>query len=770
VTRLEYIPDFAYLVRGTPAQIAAAARVPNVIGQSPFTLADKLSPALLRQIARGAADVGRVNVTGWRDDRGELVRELAGAGIDLNRSLTPDVVVRLARLGAVRWIEHAGKPRVFNDVARSIMNVNPVWQQRSLFGTGQIVAVTDSGLDTGDFSTLSPDFTGRIHATHVLSAGGDWADQFGHGTHVAGSVAGAGVQSGAVTSTHSYSGTFAGVAPEAQLDILAFEVISNTGEIVGLPTDLYPVYTLAYTDGARLSSNSWGDYTGPVTDTAAAFGGYPFNSQRTDEFIWDHPDMTVLFAAGNSGKDGTPLPAFPFCLNGDGVVDPDSLLAPGTAKNVITVGASESYRLSGGLSGLPWLLFSLCFATAPINLDTVSNNANGMAAFSSRGPTDDGRAKPDLVAPGTNIVSNHSHDPNAGTLWGSYETNFDYVYSGGTSMATPLTAGAAALVRQWLGIRGMTDPSAAAVKAVLMNTTHEMYPGQYGTGPTQEITTTHPSNVEGWGRVDLAFMTAPQPYALWVEDHTSGLYTGNSNTYANSGSHPLSVVTNTQPLRVMLAWTDPPASLSASVDLVNDLDLVVTGPDNTTYYGNSLNADRRNNVEGIVIDNPALGQYTVTVSAFNVPVSSQPYALVVGGPLGVIPGQLAVSKTADKTSVAPGEQLTYNLVVTASVNTVNNVVLSDTVPLSTTFVSASGQYTTTVVGGRTVVSWEIGTLASGASASRTLTVAVASNARRGTDIINAEYEARGENAVAHGAPVVTPIALARLFLPMVLRQ
>jgi subtilisin family serine protease len=106
--------------------------------------------------------------------------------------------------------------------------------------------------------------------------------------------------------------------------------------------------------------------------------------------------------------------------------------------------------MSGGLATVPWFgIISLCYSVEPIASDLISNNANGMAAFSSRGPADDGRIKPDIVAPGTNIISNKSHYPGAQLLWGQHETNPDYVYSGGTSMATPLTA-ARHLVRQWL--------------------------------------------------------------------------------------------------------------------------------------------------------------------------------------------------------------------------------------------------------------------------------------------------------------------------------
>jgi subtilisin family serine protease len=637
VKRLEYIPDFAYLVRGTPQQLSRAAGVSGVVNTAAFTPADKLSPALLRMLARGASNVGQVSISGWPDDAGELARALQTLPVDTRAPLAVGALLRVANLEAVRWIEPLSRPRILNDVARSIMHVDSAWGSQSLFGAGQTVAVLDTGLDVGITPTLSPDFAGRIVATHVISAGGDIADQNGHGTHVTGSVAGAGVQSGAITTTRQYSGSFAGVAPEAGLVIQAFEA-DATGQTFGLGPDYYPLYNQAYADGARLHTNSWGDYTGPLTDTQTAFGGYPYGAQRTDQFVWDHPDMTIFFAAGNSGKDGTPAPPFGFCTGGDGVVDPDSLLSPGTAKNVVTVGAAESYRTTGGLSAFPWLLVDLCFGVQPIATDLVSNNPNGMAAFSSRGPTDVGRIKPDLVAPGTNIVSNQSHVPGASTLWGPYETNSNYAYSGGTSMATPLAAGAGVLARQWLGSRGLPNPSAAAVKATLLDTTADMAPGQYGTGPTQEIPLTRPNATNGWGCADLAFTSAVPPYALWVDDHTSGLATAQAVTYTHTPARSLQVMTSTQPLRVMLVWTDPPASLSASAALVNDLDLVVIGPNNTVYHGNNVLAgDRTNNVEGVIVNNPPLGAYTVRVSAFNVPIAAQPYALVVAGAIGSPP-------------------------------------------------------------------------------------------------------------------------------------
>src|SRR5574341_1703799 len=488
VTFLEYLPDFAYLVRGAADQLDAAARLPQVYARTPLTLADKLAPALLRALALGATDYGPLWVVAWPDDAGALARDLSAAAMPSPTTASAAVLLQLAELESVRWIEPVGDPRILNDYARAIMQVDPVWQNHQLFGTGQIIAIADSGLDTGDMNTMSPDFAGRIVATHVLSPTGDLGDNFGHGTHVAGSVAGAGVQSGADPSQHAYTGSFAGVAPEASLDIQAFE-IGPDGSIIGLDPDYYLLFAQAYADGARLHTNSWGDPTD--------FGGYPYGSQRTDQFMWENPDMTIFFAAGNSGTDGTP----DTLCSGNGVVDPDSLNTPGTAKNVITVGATESNRSDTGVGSLPWLFLSLgstsCFFNAPIAFDPLADNANGMAAFSSRGPTDDGRVKPDLVAPGTNIVSSKSHYPGATELWGLHETNPDYVYSGGTSMATPLTAGAGVLVREWLTLHGLANPSAAAVKAALLNTTADIAPGQYGTGVTQEVPFDRPKSGAG---------------------------------------------------------------------------------------------------------------------------------------------------------------------------------------------------------------------------------------------------------------------------------
>jgi PKD repeat protein len=305
------------------------------------------------------------------------------------------------------------------------------------------------------------------------------------------------------------------------------------------------------------------------------------------------------------------------------------------------VGASENDRLTPSPNpdsfyyGKKW---PKDFVTEPISSDLAADAPFGMAAFSSRGPTDDGRIKPDVVAPGTWILSaysqaNHLEDGGhqyAG--WGNPPNRW-YKYIGGTSMSAPLTAGAATLVRDYYNdVAGLPAPSSALIKATLINGAYDLTPGQYGSGAFQEVSG-RPDNVQGWGRVDLAHALIPDPpRTWWYDDHGAGLSTGDVITYTGSFTSPLVVTSADEPLRVSLVWTDYPATPPAG-GLVNDLDLEVIGPGNTHYYGNGSAGDRTNNVEGVDILTPTLGTFTVTVRAYNVAQETQPYALVVSGAL-----------------------------------------------------------------------------------------------------------------------------------------
>jgi subtilisin family serine protease len=530
-----YVPDYAFIGRIDAAALAQVRALPFVRWVGLYHPAYRLAPELANTPASDSVQVAvetlpdadlnalAAQVAGWGGTvDGRAANALAGyirATLPANR--LDDIASQLD----VVWVDRYLPPRLFNDIAGGqIMHANAVRQSLGLFGAGQTVAVADTGLDVGNLNTLHQDLKGRVVKTYCLGRPSpcDWSDPEGHGTHVSGSVLGNGSASGSNSAAHQYGSSFAGVAPEAKLVMQSIEAADGT--LNGIPSDTGDLMRQAYADGARIHTNSWGGPTGG-TQANPQYGGYVVDSQLVDQAAWEHKDMLILFAAGNQGTD----------QSGDGVIDPDSVGQPGTAKNVITVGASENERAGGYNPGGPCNSWGDCwptdFGVDPLASDTPSNNRNGMAAFSSRGPADDGRIKPELVAPGTNIVSVRSQHPQAGTGWGVYDS--DYIYEGGTSMATPLTAGAAAIVREWLTrIKGVANPSAALMKSVMINGAADMSPGQYGTGGTQEIPSRRPNSVAGWGRVDLqAALDPPAPRKIWFDDHTTGLSTGQSATY-----------------------------------------------------------------------------------------------------------------------------------------------------------------------------------------------------------------------------------------------
>jgi hypothetical protein len=532
----------------------------------------------------------------------------------------------------VVWAEPAIAPKIANDRARTILGVTAAHEQLGwLTGAGQIIAVTDTGLDSQQTieANGNPDFrSDRIAAAlgpaqmsgscAGMQNGASWSDRNGHGTHVAGSALGGGQL--------AMSPSLAGMAPGAQLVVQA---VSSGGDTLDCLDEDDGFLVKAYNAGARIQNGSWGQPTGSGFSDQS--GGYTAFEQIVDAFLWNHKQHLFVVVAGNGGID-TKLPL--------GVIDPDSIDSPGTAKNVLTVGASENYRPptsavcgSFGGSGKPENeCYGSSYGAEPIAGDFVSDHPEGLAAFSSRGPADDGRIKPEIVAPGTNIVSSASHLAGVFYPFGKY--NADYAYDSGTSMSAPMISGLAALTRQWLAeARQITTPSAALIKALLLNGARDLSPGQYGGGAQREIPQSWPNNAEGWGRAaitDTVGLNGNQ--TIWLADDLAGLTQGSSTTYSLK-------VSAGAPLRVSLAWTDYPASPIAGRTLVNDLDLEVQPPSGPLLRGNlaaeltascrdaNSGADRCDNVESLEIAAPEAGVYTVRVRGATVPQGPQPFAL-----------------------------------------------------------------------------------------------------------------------------------------------
>ncbi|MCB0363626.1 MAG: S8 family serine peptidase, partial [Bdellovibrionales bacterium] len=210
-------------------------------------------------------------------------------------------------------------------------------------------------------------------------------------------------------------------------------------------------------------------------------------------------------------------------------------------------------------------------------------------------------------------------------LWGHY--NPDYCYSGGTSMSTPLVAGAAALLRQYLTQEWNLDrPSAALMKALILQSADDLFPGQYGEGQGQEILRPAPNVHEGYGRVNIDRATTPKALDhYWaLIDQTDGVATGE----VFSQKIPIA---NAGPVKVTLVYSDAPGASMASRALVNNLDLEVEAPHEPApriVSSKSL----IDNIEQIKLNDVSVGEITVRVLGTNVPSgrnSKHAFAVVV---------------------------------------------------------------------------------------------------------------------------------------------
>lgn len=472
--------------------------------------------------------------------------------------ILPGQVGELATRGDVRWIERYAPAKLLNDVAVNpgLLNVRKAWAApHGLTGAGQIITVADSGLDTGSTNTVMADFRGRVNLIRTVS-GANNRDVNGHGTHVSGSLAGDGSLS---------DGSIRGVAYGATLNV--WQGLKSDG--LHTPDRLDDLFRPDHVNyPSYIFSASWG-YEGKN-------GAYTDLSSQYDDWIWRHPDTLVVLAAGNKSYQK--------------VVD------PGSAKNPLCVGASESLR-----SGMDY----------PNQCD----NPAQIASSSSPGLTMDGRIKPDLCAPGTYILSTLSTQAASADLgWGTYSASKYYTYCGGTSMATPLVAGCAALVRQWLverrGFAG-TPPTAALMKAILTGGAHDLF-DDTGTN----LGSAAPNRWQGWGRVDLGETLYPSNRSVRLVDRIP---------FATGSEQIWHVETMREaPLDVQLVWIDYPATPQGGGRLINDLDLVVSNRvTGAVLWGNGVaGGDRTNNVEGVRIASAPAGTYDVYVRGVRIPYDS----------------------------------------------------------------------------------------------------------------------------------------------------
>lgn len=687
-----YIPNQAYLVRtseGAAQNLMASPLVQSVLPYQPYY---KLKADLLKLAVEGAplpaeahlrvllfpgpsaaarqelAELGMVVLAEEPSPFGPVLQlGTPPVGEARGRSLLAD----LARLPAVQELELLHRRLPANDLVRATVTVASdslaTTNYLGLTGANVLLAINDTGVDA-----THPDLAGRITGDSPNSL----QDLSGHGTHVAGVIAGSGLESVTLTNTAGSDmpatrGQFRGMAPAARLFALSGG------------TDAYLQQAAAATN-AFVSNNSW-TYSAGGYDLAAA--SYDAATRDARPQVSGSQPVLFVFAAGNTGNG-----------NDDGTGgEPDSVLSPGTAKNVITVGALEQARwvtnsvwgwVTNGAghwqTNQPWL--------------QLTSASNRVAGFSSRGNVglgvegNFGRFKPDVVAPGVFVVSARSQEwdqagyynpTNAALAFASpgntlaVLSNLNaglaappqrYRYETGTSMAAGCVAGTLALMQEFFQQRLSLTNSPALMKALLIN-------GARPPRTSDDLCVTNPLNLHGWGMpnlpstlpaglTNLGSALAPAPILIFDQDASSALATGENQTrYVTLSSNAQGT-----PLRMTLVWTDPPGNPIAAIKLVNDLDLLVTNLDTgEIYWGNDIplgsvtnavwdplttpKADRVNNVESVCLAPPLGSHYSVTVVGRSVNMNAvasrtnavvQDYALVIASGASQPTGGLTV--------------------------------------------------------------------------------------------------------------------------------
>ncbi len=464
----------------------------------------------------------------------------------------------LADEDRVQWLEPPLPPLgPTNDGARAATQADVVQTPPyGLDGAGVTVLVFDGGTAR----STHVDFTDRLS---VLDSSGTIL----HATHVAGTVGGAGIA----------NPTYRGMAPAATLLSAGLQVGGAPGFLYTDPGDLEADYARAIQDGAAvLANNSIGSNVEPNGFDCAWQGNYGVTDALIDAIVGGSlgAPFRVIWAGGNE-RSGSRCDV-------EGFGDFYSIAPPSGAKNHISVGA-------------------------------VNSNDESMTSFSSWGPTDDGRIKPDICAPGCQA---------GGDLGirscGSYDDT-DYVSLCGTSMASPVTCGLSALLLQDFQQQfpGQPLPRNSTLKALWVQTAAD----QGNPGPDYQF---------GYGTIRAQAA---------IDLLRAGGFVEATAVQDSVEIRTVEIAAGTPELRVTLAWDDEPGVPNVVPALVNDLDLLVTAPDGTPHFPWTLDPlvpaepavrtqeDHTNNIEQVWVENPQAGVWTVEVIGHDVPAGPQSYSL-----------------------------------------------------------------------------------------------------------------------------------------------
>ncbi|MBU4143560.1 MAG: S8 family serine peptidase [Candidatus Thermoplasmatota archaeon] len=682
-----YVPYNTYIVKMNADTLAEVEDLPFVRSVSIYQPAFRVQQSLLQgvalqpgmQSASALKHIGWTNLweqaspLGFKEDRTTVTiilhenenpnnlaaligktggKVLAKTDNSLRAEISKQGLQALAFVNDVEYVmPYFANELMLDDTAwteqSKVSGSTPVWAA-GIHGEGIIVGIADTGLNTdhemfrhvgytpSNWIGSSPTHR-KVVGYHQL--GDNNVDYDGHGSHVTGIAVGNGDYVGSTNADRF------GMAYEAKVSFcdIGMDLDASLG---GIPDDLKTMYALQKADGASMASNSWGiPCINSVTGLRTFMEGkYTEDALNSDWYMWDNKEFLVFFSAGNDGDSGV----------SDGPAYTTTTTPPATAKNIVTV---ASHR-----AGANW---------------------NQISVFSSWGPTNDGRLKPDIASTGDGLTdwSGQTGDYNSAGTDSNRDGNLDTAYAGmqGTSMSSPCALGDAALLAQYyrdgyypvtasspVALNGFV-PSNALLKATMINGARDATTGTYSNEAVAQYTLNghtmaYPNGNQGWGMVDTSdsLYFNGDAREVWMDDNKAGLITDQVREYKIG-------VGAGQELEFTLVWTDYRGKALTNGALENDLDLTIIDPLGVVYYGNNYGATSResdptnpagydhiNPVECVLVKVPTQGEWTIRIKAVNIPKGPQPYAIVVAANLDDGYGWVRTDKMVYK----PGDTMT----------------------------------------------------------------------------------------------------------------
>ncbi|KAK5582082.1 hypothetical protein RB653_003665 [Dictyostelium firmibasis] len=581
------------------------------------------------------------------------------------------IIYKLSTESLVYWIEPSSSKLVKHTPSNKFAHYSiqsgsatttstPIWDIVGIKGDGEVVGCADTGIDVNHCFFYDTNPIGSTHRKIVSysSGSGDQTDEIdGHGTHIVGTILGS-------TTVDPTVAEFSGGAPNSKVAFVDLQVGGNT---LSVQSNLTAIYQSTYDQKAKVHCDAWNSNIGPF---------YTGVTEMIDRFQWTHKDFLVVRSAGNNVNFG---------FNSIYTLSQES-----TSKNSLVVGSSNqpSSTFSSSINYWDWdfiynsIQTSVCtqgqsvyglacsdlpsLATSTdIQTQCCSNTVLGKiccstqiqqqyqtnstvynefipSLFSGVGPTSDGRFKPDLLAPGSPIISSRSLGPSSAADHCSPITSgiatSALIAMEGSSQAAAVAASAAVLVRQYyrdgyfingkINLASGFQPSASLVKATLINT------ASIKVDSTLDYS-------QGFGNIQLSKLITTSNVATTslsvpssIEKADPIINTGETNSYCFA-------LEGRADIDITLVWTDPAGSPLSTVTLVNNLDLALLAyvdGELSIYSGNSETIfknssevifDQLNNVEVIRIKNAPIGSYDVKVFGTNVVIPNQSYSVVI---------------------------------------------------------------------------------------------------------------------------------------------